>query len=173
MRAGAARIESSPIVTFVQDVQRRRTGAELSAASAFDLRAGFDADTIRVAHVLALYPYENILRAVRHQRRRSSRRTWSGARATSWWTPSAGSALNDSVPGYDFDIVAGAQYEIDLRQPVGERIQGLTVRGRPVEPGDSFTMAVNSYRQTGGGRIRHAARRAGGLRQGRADPASC
>ena len=40
-------------------------GAELSAASAFDLRAGFDADTIRVGHVLALYPYENTLRAMR------------------------------------------------------------------------------------------------------------
>ena len=65
MRAGAARIESSPIMGFVHDVQRRRTGAELSAASAFDLRAGFDADTIRVAHVVALYPFDNTLRAVR------------------------------------------------------------------------------------------------------------
>jgi 2',3'-cyclic-nucleotide 2'-phosphodiesterase/3'-nucleotidase len=42
---------------------------------------------------------------------------------------------------------------------VGERIQDLAVRGRRVQPTDSFTMAVNSYRQTGGGgytMLRHA-----------------
>ena len=150
MRAGAARVESSPIVSFVQDAQRRRTGAELSATSAFDLRAGFDADTIRVAHVLALYPYDNTLRAIRI----------SGAQLKAFleWSaryfqvdPAGRIGLNDSIPGYNFDMVDGAQYEIDLRQPVGERIQRLSVRGRPVEPGDSFTMAINSYRQTGAG----------------------
>ena len=150
MRAGAARIESSPIMGFVHDVQRRRTGAELSAASAFDLRAGFDADTIRVAHVVALYPFDNTLRAVR----------LSGAQLKAYleWSaryfqvdPAGRITLNDSVPGYNFDMVDGAQYEIDLRQPVGERIRRLTVRGKAVEPGDSYTMAINSYRQTGAG----------------------
>ncbi len=150
MRAGAARIESSPIIGFVQDVQRRRAGAELSAASAFDLRAGFDADTIRVAHVLALYPYDNILRAVRISGAQlKAFLEWS---ARYFQVDAVGRiGLNDSIPGYNFDMVDGAQYQIDLRQPVGERIQGLTVRGKPVAPGDSFTMAVNSYRQTGAG----------------------
>jgi 2',3'-cyclic-nucleotide 2'-phosphodiesterase / 3'-nucleotidase / 5'-nucleotidase len=158
MRAGAARVGPDPILEFVQDVQRRRSGAELSAASVFDLRAGFDADTIRVAHVLALYPFENTLRAVRV----------SGAELKDYleWSaryflvdPVGRVAINDSVPGYNYDVVAGATYAIDLRRPVGERIQGLAVRGRLVQPTDSFTLAVNSYRQTGGGgytMLRHA-----------------
>src|SRR4029077_4265922 len=33
----------------------------------------------------------------------------------------------------------------------GSRIRNLAVRGRPVSPGDSFTLALNSYRQSGGG----------------------
>lgn len=158
MRAGAARVGPDPILEFVQDVQRRRTGAELSAASVFDLRAGFDADTIRVAHVLALYPFDNILRAVRV----------SGAELKEYleWSaryflvdPVGRVGLNDSVPGYNYDVVAGATYAIDLRRPVGDRIQDLAVRGRRVQPTDSFTLAVNSYRQTGGGgytMLRHA-----------------
>ena len=40
-----------------------------AAASAFDLRAGFDADTIRVAHVLALYPVRQHPARRAHQRR--------------------------------------------------------------------------------------------------------
>ena len=158
MRAGAARVGPDPIVEFVQDVQRRRTGAELSAAAVFDLRAGFDADTIRVAHVLALYPFDNILRAVRV----------SGADLKAYleWSaryfqvdPVGRISLNDSVPGYNYDVVSGAAYAIDLRRPVGDRVQELAVRGRPVQPTDSFTLAVNSYRQTGGGgytMLRHA-----------------
>jgi 2',3'-cyclic-nucleotide 2'-phosphodiesterase/3'-nucleotidase len=150
MRATAARVGPVPVLDFLQDVQRRRTGAQLSAASAFDLRAGFDADTIRVAHVLALYPFDNTLRAIR----------LSGAQLKAYleWSaryyqvdPAGRIGLNDSVPGYNYDVVAGASYDIDLRRPVGDRIQRLSVRGRPVEPADSFTMAINSYRQTGAG----------------------
>jgi 2',3'-cyclic-nucleotide 2'-phosphodiesterase (5'-nucleotidase family) len=150
MRATAARVGAAPVLDFIQDVQRRRTGAPLSAASAFDLRAGFDADTIRVAHVLALYPFDNTLRAIR----------LSGGQLKAYleWSaryyqvdPAGRIGLNDSVPGYNYDVVAGASYDIDLRRPVGDRIQRLSVRGRPVEPADSFTMAINSYRQTGAG----------------------
>jgi len=47
--------------------------------------------------------------------------------------------------------VAGASYAIDLSRPVGSRIVGLVVAGRPVAPADTFTMAVNNYRQAGGG----------------------
>jgi 2',3'-cyclic-nucleotide 2'-phosphodiesterase (5'-nucleotidase family) len=150
MRSAAARAGPDPVVNFVNDVQRRRTGADLSATPVFDLGAGFDADTIRVAHILALYPFDNTLRAVR----------LSGARLKAYleWSaryfqvdPAGRIRLNDSVPGYDYDIVSGARYEIDLRRPVGDRIQRLTVGGRAVQPTDSFTMAVNSHRQTGAG----------------------
>jgi 2',3'-cyclic-nucleotide 2'-phosphodiesterase/3'-nucleotidase len=150
MRGGAARVGPDPILEFVQDVQRRRTGAELSAASVFDLRAGFDADTIRVAHVLALYPFDNILRAVRVSGAELKEYLeWS---ARYFQVDAVGRVgLNDSVPGYNYDVVAGATYAIDLRRPVGDRIQELAVRDRRVQPTDSFTLAVNSYRQTGGG----------------------
>jgi len=60
-------------------------------------------------------------------------------------------ALNPAVFGYNYDMVAGATYEIDLRLPPGSRIRNLAVRGRPVAPTDTFRMAINSYRQSGGG----------------------
>jgi 2',3'-cyclic-nucleotide 2'-phosphodiesterase (5'-nucleotidase family) len=150
MRETAARVGPAPALDFIQDVQRRRTGADLSAASAFDLRAGFDADTIRIAQLLAMYPYDNTLRAIR----------LSGAQLKAYleWSaryyqvdPAGRVGLNDTVPGYNYDVVAGASYDIDLRRPLGDRIQRLAVRGRPVQPADSFTMAINSYRQTGAG----------------------
>ena len=48
-------------------------------------------------------------------------------------------------------MIAGARYDIDLRRPIGDRIRNLSVGRRAVSPGDSFTLAVNSHRQTGAG----------------------
>lgn len=150
LRATAGRVLPTPVIDLIQDVQRRRTGADLSAAAAFDLRAGFSPDTIRRAQVLALYPYDHTLRAIR----------LSGAQLKAYleWSaryfrvdPAGRVGLNDSVPGSDYDMIAGAGYEIDLRRPVGDRIQRLTVRGKAVAPTDSFTLAINSARQTGAG----------------------
>jgi 2',3'-cyclic-nucleotide 2'-phosphodiesterase (5'-nucleotidase family) len=55
------------------------------------------------------------------------------------------------VPGYNFDIVSGASYTLDLTKPIGSRVTSLTVKGKPVADTDTFTMALNNYRQTGGG----------------------
>ena len=59
--------------------------------------------------------------------------------------------MNREIPGYNFDIVAGADYMLDVSRPVGERVTRLEVTGKPVAPTDSFTLALTNYRQTGGG----------------------
>src|SRR5688500_11796112 len=65
--------------------------------------------------------------------------------------PQGGALVDPTVPGYNFDIVSGVDYTIDLRQPVGNRITTLTRGGAPVRDTDTFTLALNNYRQTGGG----------------------
>ena len=72
-----------------------------------------------------------------------------------------------SVPGHDFDVIAGLTYRINLSVPprydrhgaaVGAatgvaagRIQDLCHDGRPLAAGDRFALATNSYRAFGAG----------------------
>ncbi|HEX7336196.1 MAG TPA: 5'-nucleotidase C-terminal domain-containing protein, partial [Gemmatimonadales bacterium] len=150
MPAHASRTGPTPLLDWVNAVQRRRTGADLSGASAFNLRSGFDSGAIRIGQVVGLYPFDNTLRAVRISGEALKQYLENSARY--FQTDAVGRvSLNDSVPGYDFDVLAGARYDIDLRRPVGDRIQNLTVKGRPVRPDDSFTLALNSHRLTGTG----------------------
>ncbi len=150
MRATASRMEPSPIMNFIHAVQLKRTGAQLSAASAFDLKAGFDSGTIRMRDLVALYPFDNRLRAIRISGAQLKEYLEHSARYFRV-DPAGRISIDPAVPGYDYDMVGGARYDIDLRRRVGDRIRNLSVRGRAVAPTDAFTLAVNSHRQTGAG----------------------
>ena len=56
------------------------------------------------------------------------------------------------IPDYNYDALSGLDYVIDISQPAGSRIRDLTqLDGTPVADDDRFVMAVNNYRQSGGG----------------------
>ena len=149
MPTTTARAEATAIANYINEVQRRQTGTDLSTTAIFDTRAGLKSGVASIADFVGLYPYENTLRGIRITGEQLKAYLEYSARY--YVAEGQRVRLNDSVPGYNFDVVSGAEYAIDLRLPVGSRIRGLTVRGRPVQPSDQFTMAINSYRQGGGG----------------------
>jgi 2',3'-cyclic-nucleotide 2'-phosphodiesterase (5'-nucleotidase family) len=149
-----ARVQDSPLLDFINEVQRRKAGAQLSAAAAFDVQAGLPDGEVHLRDVAGVYPYENTLRAVRISGQQLREFLEHSARYFRTYQPPSGvrrSIVNDSVPGFNFDVVSGVAYNIDLSRPAGQRIRGLAYEGRLVQPTDSFTLALNSYRAAGGG----------------------
>lgn len=149
-RADSARLRDVPLTDFILAVEQRAARADLASTAAFDTAARFGPGPVTVAQVAQLYPYDNTLRAVRI----------TGAQLRAYLehssryyrqTPTGAPAIDTTVAGYNFDAVSGVDYVLDLARPVGERVVTLTFRGRPVAPTDSFTLALNNYRQTGGG----------------------
>ncbi|MEJ7760717.1 MAG: 5'-nucleotidase C-terminal domain-containing protein [Gemmatimonadaceae bacterium] len=152
-RADSSRLRDTPLIDFMLEVMRKTAGADLASTAAFSTDASLDTGSITVAEMARLYPYDNTLRAVRinGQQLRDylefSARYYKGATTG----PQAVPVPDPEIPGYNFDIVSGVDYTIDLARPIGSRITTLSIKGRPVAPSDSFTMALNNYRQTGGG----------------------
>ncbi|MDE9580423.1 2',3'-cyclic-nucleotide 2'-phosphodiesterase [Citrobacter koseri] len=68
----------------------------------------------------------------------------------------------DSFRTYNFDVIDGVEYQIDVSQPArydgecqtvnpqAERIKNLTFNGKPVDPNAMFLVATNNYRAYGG-----------------------
>jgi 2',3'-cyclic-nucleotide 2'-phosphodiesterase (5'-nucleotidase family) len=147
-----SRTRATPILDLINAVQQRVTGADLSAASAFTLNARIPAGPVTVADVAGLYVYDNTLKAVRI--------TGAELRAyleksAEYYLPCPGltceRVTSREVPGYNFDVVRGVDYALDLTRPVGARVVRLERNGRPVLPTDTFTLALNNYRQSGAG----------------------
>jgi 2',3'-cyclic-nucleotide 2'-phosphodiesterase (5'-nucleotidase family) len=150
-RSDSARVMDTPIVDFVLEVQRRVAGADLAANAAYNLNAEFGPGPITMADMAELYPYENnVLRAVRISGRQLREFLEFSARYFRAGAP-PDSLVDPAIPGFNFDMVSGVDYVIDLGRPVGSRVTSLVRNGRPVADTDTFTMALNDYRQSGGG----------------------
>jgi 2',3'-cyclic-nucleotide 2'-phosphodiesterase / 3'-nucleotidase len=145
----------------------------LSAAAPFKAggRGGPDyytdvpAGDVAIKNVADLYLYPNTIRAVRI----------TGAQLKDWLERSAGMfnqitpgeadqvLLNPDFPSYNFDVMDGVTYRIDLSQPAkfdtdgavvnpqANRITDLAYNGQPVTPEMEFVVATNNYRASGGG----------------------
>jgi 2',3'-cyclic-nucleotide 2'-phosphodiesterase/3'-nucleotidase len=145
-----ARVEDTPLLRFVHSVQRAATGATISAASVVNLHAGLARGEITRRELFALYPEEQTLLSVRISG--ADLKAYLERSARYFYSDSTGLvAVNRYVPAASYDLVGGASYTLDLSQPPGSRVTRLEVGGAPVQPGDSFSVALASDRQEGRG----------------------
>ena len=148
--ADSGRVIDTPLADLILEVERHTAHSDLASTAVFDIGAKIDSGPVTVGEIARLYPYENTLSAVRITGAQLRAYLEHSARYYGTYGTSE-PPVHQDVPGYNFDIVAGADYTIDLARPVGRRITKLAVRGVPVADDATFTLALNNYRRSGGG----------------------
>ena len=123
------------------------------------------AGDLALRHIADLYIFPNTIAALR----------LSGADLADWLENAVGlyhqipagaqdaPLIDDDFPSYNHDCILGLSYEIDLSQPArfdrhgqlrhpqARRLRNLRFAGAPLDPGQEFILATNSYRAAGCG----------------------
>ena len=177
MSAATSRYEDTAAMDFINYVQadavkKALAGTAdaatpvLSIAAPFNKAAAIPAGDVTVRDVAGLYIFDNTLLAIK----------FTGAQVLAYLEysaqyfkqvantgPFAADAVTNAVtptapngtPDYNYDIMGGLDaqltYDIDIAQPVGSRITNMQYAGAPVTANQAFVIAINNYRQSGGG----------------------
>lgn len=147
------RFHDSAIIDLIQRVQLEAGNADVSMAACFNERARIPKGAVTVRDIAGLYEYENTLVTLELTGQQLKDALEQSARYFKEYQP--GKSLNDLVdsriPGFNFDVAQGVNYDIDLTKPFGQRIQNLTFKGNPLSPTQKLRVVTNNYRVNGGG----------------------
>ncbi|SFR75067.1 2',3'-cyclic-nucleotide 2'-phosphodiesterase / 3'-nucleotidase [Agromyces sp. CF514] len=170
--------KDTAILDYVNEVQTATVAAAVagtpeaslpivSIAAPFNRAARFPAGSVTIKDVAGLYIYDNTLMAsvltgkqikeylefsAEYYKQVAPEAPVDPAAWTNAQTPRAA-----STPDYNYDQFSGVEYTVDISKPVGQRISPLTFEGAAVSDDQQFLVAVNNYRQSGGGGFPHIA----------------
>jgi 2',3'-cyclic-nucleotide 2'-phosphodiesterase/3'-nucleotidase len=181
-----AMIADDPTVQLVNEAQRAYAAPLaaarsdlaslpiLSAAAPFKCggRGGPDfytdvaAGPIAIKDVADIYPFPNSVRIVKVDGATLEQwleRSASIFRRIDPASPDEQPLLGPTFACYNFDVIDGVEYSIDLTEPArydesgavvapaARRIRNLAFNGAPVDPRQAFLVVTNNYRASGGG----------------------
>lgn len=155
------RAQTDYVSRYVQaNLPQYATLPVLSAAAPFKMNfrgSGYTdipAGGVAIKNVADLYLYPNTVQAVKIDGKTVKAWLEKSAQYFKQIDPTKTEAqelIDTTFPSYNFDVIDGVTYEIDVTAAVGSRIKALSYKGVPVTDTQEFIVATNNYRASGGG----------------------
>ncbi|XMB72117.1 bifunctional UDP-sugar hydrolase/5'-nucleotidase [Mycoplasmatota bacterium WC30] len=148
-----ARRDKHPIVDFINKIQLDASHAMLSSTSLANIVTGFNKE-ITVRNVLSTYIFTNTPVVVEINGLLLKKYL---EKCAEYFILIDGKITHNprfsypKVEHYNYDMVDGIDYIIDLRKEFGNRIVSIKYKGKQIKESDKFSLVINNYRATGGG----------------------
>ena len=151
-----ARVHKHPMVSFLNQVQLERSGADLSGVALANEVVGFN-HFITMRDIVSTYVFPNTLAVLE----------MTGANVLAYLEQCAEyfdldeegnfkvskHFMEPKPQHYNYDMIdgEGVRYTIHVGNPVGQRVSDVYVKNEPLDMNKMYLVVVNNYRATGGG----------------------
>lgn len=153
---------------FIHKIQLESTGADVSFAAPLTFNGTINAGRLIFNDMFILYPFENTLWTITMTGAEIDAyleysydrwiRTWDGSHVLrisgkpDARTMQKGWSFDNK--SYNFDSAAGINYTVDVTAEAGSRVDIVSLRdGRAFRTDSTYTVAITSYRASGGGKM--------------------
>lgn len=144
----AAQLQDTAMMDLINTVQLYYTDADVSAAALFTMDANLKEGDIKRCDTSLIYKFDNTLYKLQMTGAQLKKyMEWSANYYNTWNPGDLTISFNEDMRSYLYDMFAGVNYEINIANEPGSRIENLTwTDGTEVKDDDVFVLAVNNYR---------------------------
>lgn len=148
-----ARVHKHKLISLLNQIQKDRTNAQLSAVSLFNNPTGFK-QHITMRDIVSTYLYPNTL--VVKQVSGHDLKAMLEYSAEYFAIENGEIVVNPRYlwpkpQHYNYDMIDGIDYTICVNNIPGDRIRNLMYKNQPLNLDENFSLVVNNYRANGGG----------------------
>lgn len=145
--------QDTALVNLINQVQRYYGKAQLGAAAFFNPNAGIKKGEITLQDIYSLYIYENYMYTIKINGQQLRQYLEHAAKFYKQFSQVDGNIVpnHNGVPDYNYDMIQGVSYSLDITKPEGQRVKELIYQSKNVQDSDIFSLALNNYRFNGGG----------------------
>lgn len=149
----SARAKKHPLFQLINEIQLSLTGADISCASLPNDTHGLPHE-VSLNDIATSFPFENDIVLLEITGKILLEALEQNA---SYFDMLDGQIvvhknfLIPKVEHYNYDVYDGIHYTINLKKPVGQRIEKVTFKDKPIVIDQTYLLALNSYRATGAG----------------------
>ena len=150
-----ARLHKHAYVEWINAVQMEATGAPISCTSIFQNGPGGLPQQVTMRDIITNYIFPNtlvVLEIPGDALKAAIEQSASYFTLNEEGQPEVAQAfLYPKEEPYNYDMWDGVDFEVDLHEPVGQRVKHLTFQGQAIQPDQMYPVVMNNYRATGAG----------------------
>lgn len=140
-------LEDTPMQSLIQHIMLDYADADVAISSPCTNEDNVSEGDISVGDVCRMYKFSNSLYSVKMNKAQLKKYLEWSASFYKQYEPGDLIIAFEDTPVYMLDTASGVNYDIDISEPVGNRIKNLSYPdGRMVSDTDEFVVAVNNYK---------------------------
>lgn len=142
-----AQLMETPVIELINEVQQHFAKSDVSTAALFNFGSNLEKGPFKRKDVAFIYKYTNTLMGVNITGENLIKfMEWSADYYNQLQPGDLTISFDENVRGYNYDMLYGVDYKIDITKPKGKRIVDPKIDGKPIQKNKVYKLAVNNYR---------------------------